>query len=41
MNSLFLGAVNWYVSGAFIAYLVLMIGFGFFFAGKTNSLDDY
>lgn len=26
---------------AFIAYLLLMLGIGFFFTGKVNSIDDY
>jgi len=32
---------DWYVFGAFMAYLVLMLAIGFFFSRRQESLGDY
>ena len=32
---------DWIVLGAFAGYLALMLGIGFFFSRKQESLDDY
>lgn len=32
---------DYYVLGSFVGYLVLMLGIGFFFSNKQDSLDDY
>ena len=32
---------DWYVLGSFVGYLALMLGIGFFFSNKQDSLGDY
>ena len=32
---------DWYVFGAFVGYLALMLGIGFFFSKRQESLGDY
>lgn len=32
---------DWYVLGAFVGYLAVMLGIGFFFSKRQESLDDY
>ena len=41
MNVPLFAAVDWFVSGAFIAYLLLMLAIGFFFSSKTATMDEY
>lgn len=39
--SIFTGAIDYCVMGAFLAYLALMLFIGFFFSGKMSNLGDY
>ena len=34
-------AVDWYVLGSFVVYLLLMLGIGFLFSKRQDNMGDY